>query len=52
MADEKIKCAHEPCVCEVAPGQTYCSEYCERVATSQPPLAAALCRCGHSDCTA
>jgi hypothetical protein len=51
MADEKKKCAHEPCVCDVAPGQTYCSDWCEHAATSGPPREETACRCGHKGCS-
>jgi len=51
MAAEKIKCAHEPCVCDVDPGQAYCSAYCEQAATRQPPDDEADCRCGHAHCS-
>jgi hypothetical protein len=45
----KTKCAHEGCVCEVDPGQTYCGPFCatsagETISTDQP------CDCGHERC--
>jgi hypothetical protein len=52
MAEEKIKCAHEPCVCDVDPGQAYCSQFCERAATRQTPGDDdGTCRCGHAHCS-
>ena len=43
------KCAHPGCMCDVAPGKKYCSEYCEQNAGSKPASQGG-CGCGHSAC--
>jgi hypothetical protein len=50
MADDKPKCANEPCTCVPPTGQVYCSEYCRHAATSGPPRIEKVCECGHADC--
>jgi hypothetical protein len=48
MADEtKTKCAHIPCVCEVAPGEKYCSEICKNAGSEDVEIA---CQCDHKAC--
>ena len=47
---EKIKCAHDPCNCNVtneADVEVFCNEYCEGEGTggSDSP-----CQCGHVEC--
>jgi hypothetical protein len=44
---EKAKCAHIPCLCEVAPGQKYCSEACRDAGTEDVEVA---CQCDHASC--
>ena len=44
---EKTKCAHIPCVCEVAPGQEYCSEACKNAGSEDVEIA---CQCNHAAC--
>jgi hypothetical protein len=44
---EKIKCAHIPCVCEVASGQKYCSEACKNAGSEDVEIA---CECDHPAC--
>jgi len=53
MSEQRKKCAHEGCVCEVSNGQTYCGPYCataaaEAVVHHEP----GPCQCGHPDCRA
>jgi hypothetical protein len=50
MAEEKKKCAHKPCSCNVPTGQSFCSDYCKHAATSGPPREETVCRCGHHSC--
>ncbi len=45
MAEGK-KCAHPPCSCAVASGQTYCGPYCEG-AKDRPEVS---CACEHPSC--
>lgn len=41
-------CMHEPCTCQVANDETYCSSYCqEAVSTEMNPGG---CECGHLQC--
>ena len=44
---EKTKCAHIPCLCEVAPGQKYCSEACRDAGSEDVEVA---CQCDHASC--
>jgi hypothetical protein len=46
------KCAHAGCMCDVAPGKKYCSEYCEQNAGSvgNKSASAGGCGCGHAAC--
>jgi hypothetical protein len=47
------KCAHEGCVCTVAEGEQFCSDYCAAQAGSHEAAAAhGECGCGHAECTA
>jgi hypothetical protein len=44
---EKTKCAHIPCMCEVASGQKYCSEACKNAGSEDVEIA---CECDHPAC--
>ena len=44
---EKTKCAHMPCLCDVGPGQEYCSEACRDAGSEDVEIA---CQCGHASC--
>jgi len=49
------QCAYTPCNCRVAPGEKYCSDYCEdharhRIAVSSISSGAEGCGCGHAEC--
>ena len=44
---EKSKCAHIPCVCDVVPGQEYCGEACRDAGSEDVEIA---CQCGHTSC--
>ena len=44
---ENNKCAHIPCLCEVAAGQEYCSEACQDAGSEDVEIA---CQCGHTIC--
>lgn len=43
------KCAHPGCMCDVAPGKKYCSDYCEQNAGSKATSPDG-CGCGHAAC--
>jgi hypothetical protein len=45
--EQKTKCAHIPCTCEVAPGQKYCSEACKNAGSEEVEIA---CQCDHPAC--
>jgi hypothetical protein len=45
--EEKTKCAHIPCVCEVALGQEFCSEVCKNAGSEDVEIA---CECNHPAC--
>lgn len=48
MADSNVnKCAHIPCLCDVAPGEEYCGSACRDAGSDQVEV---LCECGHTDC--
>lgn len=44
---EKTKCAHIPCLCDVAWGQEYCSEACRDAGSEDVDVA---CQCGQASC--
>jgi hypothetical protein len=44
---EKNKCAHIPCLCDVTPGQEYCSESCQDAGNENVEVA---CQCDHPSC--
>jgi len=48
-SEEKKKCAHLPCGCEVKPSQKYCGQACENAGDQDVEIA---CECGHSTCPA
>jgi len=53
MAEAKQKCAHDGCMCQVYPGQTYCGPYCATAAAEQSiTLETGRCECGHEHCSA
>jgi len=49
-------CSHAPCNCRVAPGERYCSDYCEdhsrhSIASADISSGSEECGCGHAECT-
>jgi hypothetical protein len=44
---EKTKCAHIPCLCDVTAGQEYCSESCQDAGNENVEVA---CQCDHPSC--
>jgi hypothetical protein len=44
---EKAKCAHIPCLCDVGPGQEYCGEACRDAGNEEVEIA---CQCDHASC--
>jgi hypothetical protein len=44
------KCAHDGCICTVASGERYCSDYCAEQANAGKAAADEECRCGHAEC--
>ena len=44
---EKAKCAHIPCMCEISSGQKYCSEACGDAGSNDVEIA---CQCDHAAC--
>ena len=47
------KCGHASCKCLVNPGDSYCSEFCEKAddeVEKHTQSASAKCNCGHPDC--
>jgi hypothetical protein len=48
MANQEIrKCAHIPCLCDVADGQEYCGEACREAGSEDVEIA---CQCSHPGC--
>lgn len=46
--ENKRKCAHVSCECQVGPPAEYCSDYCSGAEQkAQPKL---KCSCGHGSC--
>jgi len=45
--DQK-KCAHEPCACDVAAGEKFCSDWCKEAGSEEVEIA---CECGHEPCS-
>ena len=48
MDEKQRKCAHEPCNCDVQPGQKFCSEWCTDAGANEVEIA---CECGHEPCS-
>lgn len=47
MQTEQLrKCAHEPCICQVAPEDEYCGDRCRENARTGRDT----CTCDHVDC--
>jgi hypothetical protein len=46
MANEKKKCAHPACACEVNADSRYCSQYCKDAGSTTE----ISCNCGHAGC--
>ncbi len=44
---EERQCAHEPCLCKVAEGEKYCSDYCKNAGSEEVEIA---CDCDHEAC--
>ena len=44
------KCAHPDCVCTVATGERFCSDYCMEQAGASEAAADDACNCGHPEC--
>lgn len=44
---ESKKCAHIPCLCDVADGQQYCGEACRAAGSEEVEIA---CQCSHPAC--
>ena len=47
MANNKTKCAHIPCRCDVQPGEEYCGEVCRDAGSEDVEIA---CQCDHMPC--
>jgi hypothetical protein len=48
MANQRMnKCAHIPCLCDVADGQEYCGEICRDAGSEDVEIA---CQCDHPAC--
>jgi len=48
MKDQKArKCAHIPCLCEVADGEEYCGNACRDAGSEDVEIA---CQCDHPPC--
>jgi hypothetical protein len=48
MANQKNKkCAHIPCLCDVAEGEEYCGEVCREAGSEDVEIA---CQCDHPLC--
>lgn len=48
MDQKERKCAHEPCNCDVAQGQKFCSDWCKDAGAEEVEIA---CECGHAPCS-
>ena len=44
------KCAHSDCICTVATGERFCSDYCAEQAGMKKGLGEDDCECGHPEC--
>ena len=48
MLNQKMKkCAHIPCLCDVAQGEEYCGEACREAGSQDVEIA---CQCSHPAC--
>jgi hypothetical protein len=48
MANQETrKCAHIPCLCDVAPGRKYCGDSCRDAGSDDVAIA---CQCDHVTC--
>jgi hypothetical protein len=48
MANKKMKkCAHIPCLCDIADGEEYCGETCRDAGSDDVEIA---CQCNHAAC--
>jgi hypothetical protein len=47
---DKSKCAHAGCKCEVPAGLAYCSPHCAEAAASVEVRGEESCQCGHDAC--
>ncbi len=47
MVNNKTKCAHIPCLCDVRPGEEYCWEACRFAGREDVEIA---CQCDHLAC--
>jgi hypothetical protein len=48
MANQKSKkCAHIPCLCDIAEGEEYCGEACRDAGSDDVEIA---CQCDHAAC--
>jgi hypothetical protein len=48
MANQKSKkCAHIPCLCDIAEGEEYCGEACRDAGSDEVEIA---CQCDHAAC--
>lgn len=43
----KLRCAHIPCTCEVKPGEKYCGDACRDAGKEEVEIA---CQCNHRAC--
>ena len=44
------KCEHVGCICTIATGERFCSDFCAEQATSGRAMAGDDCNCGHPEC--
>ena len=44
------KCAHSDCICTVATGERFCSDYCAEQAGAGKAHGDDSCQCGHPEC--
>jgi len=50
---EAVKCAHEPCTCNVKASEQYCSRVCKENASGAGGATGpqhGACHCGHTAC--
>lgn len=55
-SESSIRCQHKRCVCDVPPGKSFCSDFCEKasgaMANLDPEVQVEPCACGHPKCGA